>query len=219
MIALLAVFAVIAILVMIVPAIATTVARNVISSFDRSPSSGSIDQSLVEARLGRIEEAIDAMKHLKTRAVLIIIGIGDIFSNLDSYVKKEGLNDRVLLIGQVPLEHLSSYTRMADIGISIEKDVSLNYHYCLPNKFLDYIQCNIPVLISPLVEMKAIVEKYLIGEMIENHDPETLAGKLDNMLSDTARLAFYRENLVKAASELCWENEEKELISIFKEYA
>lgn len=61
MIALLAVFAVIAILVMIVPTIATTVARNVVSSLDRSPSSGSIDQSLVEARLGRIEEAIDAM--------------------------------------------------------------------------------------------------------------------------------------------------------------
>ena len=61
MIALLAVFAVIAILIMIVPAIATTVARNVVSSLDRSPSSGSIDQSLVEARLGRIEEAIDAM--------------------------------------------------------------------------------------------------------------------------------------------------------------
>jgi hypothetical protein len=46
---------------MIVPAIATTVARNVVSSLDRGPSSGSIDQSLVEARLGRIEEAIDAM--------------------------------------------------------------------------------------------------------------------------------------------------------------
>lgn len=61
MLALLAVFAVIAILVMIVPAIATSVARNVVSSLDRSPSSGSIDQSLVEARLGRIEEAIDAM--------------------------------------------------------------------------------------------------------------------------------------------------------------
>ncbi len=61
MIALLAVFAIIAIVVMIVPAIATTVARSVVNSLDRSPSSGSIDQSLVEARLGRIEEAIDAM--------------------------------------------------------------------------------------------------------------------------------------------------------------
>lgn len=46
--------------VMIVPAIATAVARNVVTSMDRA-ASGSIDQSLVEARLGRIEEAIDAM--------------------------------------------------------------------------------------------------------------------------------------------------------------
>jgi hypothetical protein len=60
-IAILAIFAAIAIILMIVPAIATTVARNVVNSLDRSPSSGSIDQSLVEARLGRIEEAIDAM--------------------------------------------------------------------------------------------------------------------------------------------------------------
>jgi hypothetical protein len=60
-IALLVAFLVVALLVIIVPAIATAVARNVVSNLDRSPASGSIDQSLVEARLGRIEEAIDAM--------------------------------------------------------------------------------------------------------------------------------------------------------------
>jgi hypothetical protein len=60
-IALLMAFLVIALLVIVVPAIATAVARNVVSGLDRSPASGSIDQSLVEARLGRIEEAIDAM--------------------------------------------------------------------------------------------------------------------------------------------------------------
>ena len=44
-----------------VPAIATAVARNVVQSLDRSPASGSIDQGIVESRLTRIEEAIDAM--------------------------------------------------------------------------------------------------------------------------------------------------------------
>lgn len=48
-------------LAIVVPTIAAAVARNVVRSMDRSPASGSIDQSLVEARLGRIEEAIDAM--------------------------------------------------------------------------------------------------------------------------------------------------------------
>ena len=45
----------------IVPAVVTTVARTVQRNMDRPPFSGSIDQSIVEARLGRIEEAIDAM--------------------------------------------------------------------------------------------------------------------------------------------------------------
>ena len=49
------------IVVFSVPAIATAVARNVVQGLDRSPATGSIDQSMVEARLTRIEEAIDAM--------------------------------------------------------------------------------------------------------------------------------------------------------------
>lgn len=52
---------IIAVLVGMVPAIATSVARSVQRNLDRPPFSGSIDQSIVEARLGRIEEAIDAM--------------------------------------------------------------------------------------------------------------------------------------------------------------
>lgn len=61
MIAIFALIVVIMVVVFSVPAIATTIARNVVNTMDRSPASGSIDQSLVEARLTRIEEAIDAM--------------------------------------------------------------------------------------------------------------------------------------------------------------
>jgi TolA-binding protein len=61
MVALVALIAVVVILAWVVPAIASSVARSVVSSLDRSPSSGSIDQSVVEARLTRIEQAIDAM--------------------------------------------------------------------------------------------------------------------------------------------------------------
>ena len=52
---------VVIVLFAIVPAISTAVARGVQRNMDRPPYSGSIDQSIVEARLGRIEEAIDAM--------------------------------------------------------------------------------------------------------------------------------------------------------------
>jgi len=165
-----------------------------------------------------LDEAIDAMRFVKSDAVLLIIGTGDIIGKLMDQVSQNSLAEKVLLTGQIPLEELSAYTMIADIGLSIEKDVSLNYHFCLPNKFLDYIQSNVPVLISPLIEMKAIVEKYNIGEMITSHDPLYLAEKMDEMLDNKERLAFYRNNLKIAASELCWENEQQELIRIFQDY-
>ncbi len=165
-----------------------------------------------------LEEAIMAMKFIKTPAVLLIIGTGDILDNLIQLVKNQELTDKVILTGQIPFQELPSYTMMADIGLSIEKDVSLNYHYCLPNKFLDYIQARVPVLVSKLPEMEAIVNQYGIGEFIESHDPAYLAKKFDLMLGDEVKLDLYRKNLVKAAENLCWENEEPELIRIFAPY-
>ncbi len=165
-----------------------------------------------------LEEAISAMKYLNTKAVLVIIGIGDILLKLKQLAFNDGVSEKVLFTGEIPFQELFQYTQLADFGLSIEKDVSLNYHYCLPNKFFDYIQAKVPVLISPLPEMQAIVEKYQIGEIIESHDPEYLAGKFNAILADEKKLSFYRTNLETAASDLCWENEEKNLINIFVPY-
>jgi glycosyltransferase involved in cell wall biosynthesis len=165
-----------------------------------------------------LEEAIRAMKYIREKAYLVIIGTGDILDQLKSIAKEEGVSDKVIFTGPIPFEDLYEYTLMADIGLSIEKDVSLNYHFCLPNKFLDYIQARVPVLVSPLPEMKAIVEKYGIGEMIDNHDPQYLAYKFDSLLSNGKKSSLFLENLQRAATELCWENEEKELMNIYYPY-
>ncbi len=165
-----------------------------------------------------LEEAIMAMKYLKTNAMLVIIGTGIVLPDLKELAMKEGVADRVLFTGSIPFQDLHSYTLLADLGLSIEKDVSLNYHYCLPNKFLDYIQAGIPVLVSPLPEMKAIVDQYEIGEFAENHDPSWLAKKMDDMFMDPDFPEKYRLNLQKAADDLCWEKEEIKLIRIFEKY-
>ncbi len=159
-----------------------------------------------------LEEAILAMKHLKTDAILVIAGIGDIFEPLKKFTEERGLSEKVRFMGEIPFQELRALTRIADIGLSIEKDVSINYHYCLPNKFLDYIQANVPVLVSPFPEMKLIVDQYAIGEYIDSHEPELLAQKFDSMLNNREREATYKQNLIKAAEDLCWENEEKTLL-------
>jgi glycosyltransferase involved in cell wall biosynthesis len=161
-----------------------------------------------------LEEAILAMKYLRSDAVLVIAGVGDIFESLKVFTEENHLSEKVRFLGQVPFQELHAYTLMADLGLSIEKDVSVNYHYCLPNKFLDYIQANIPVLVSPFPEMKALVDQYRIGEFIDSHDPAGIAARIDAMFDDRAKLAEYKRNLLKAAGELCWEAEEGELLKV-----
>ena len=155
-----------------------------------------------------LEEAVAAMKYVKTDAVLIIAGIGDNFESLKKSSIDQAVDESVRFLGQVPFQDLHAITLVADLGLSIEKDVSINYHYCLPNKFLDYIQANVPVLVSPFPEMKGLVDQYQIGEFIEGHDPATLAAKIDSLLKNDLKLALYKKNLLVAAEELCWENEE-----------
>ena len=165
-----------------------------------------------------LEEAIRAMKFTGEKVYLVIIGTGDVQEQLKILAMEEGVSEKVIFTGQIAFEDLYEYTLMGDIGLSIEKDVSINYHYCLPNKFLDYIQAGLPVLVSPLPEMKAIVERYKIGEMIESHDPHYLANKFNDLLEKGKKSLFFFDNLQKAATDLCWENEEEGLINIFQHY-
>jgi len=165
-----------------------------------------------------LEEAIQAMKFLRTDAKLVIAGTGDVFDKIRQFATDQKVSGKVVFLGQVPFQELHTITLMADLGLSIEKDVSLNYHYALPNKFMDYIQAGVPVLISPFPEMKAVVDKYFIGETIENHDPAYLAARFDAMLMNPGRMEVYRQNLVRAAEDLCWENEEKTLMELLADF-
>jgi glycosyltransferase involved in cell wall biosynthesis len=168
--------------------------------------------------IGRgVEEAILAMKYLATDAVLVIAGTGDIIREVQELAIKEGVADKVCFTGQIPFAELTRFTRLASVGLSIEKDISINYHYCLPNKFMDYIQSHVPVLVSALPEMKRIVDHYNIGEFLISHDPPMLANQLDAMLNDKEKLKRFKGNLALAADELCWENEEPELLKLLSD--
>ena len=70
---------------------------------------------------------------------------------------------------------MMEFTRVSDLGLALDKPISDNYKYALPNKVFDYIQAGIPILCSDLIELKNIVQKYNIGKSISIITPEEIA--------------------------------------------
>ena len=163
-----------------------------------------------------LEMAILAMKFVEN-ARLVIIGDGDVLNDLIRLSENAGLSGIVTFCGRVSIHNLTSYTRQADIGISLEEDLGLNYRYALPNKLFDYIQAGVPVLVSDLPEMAALVKKYEIGRTIRTTDPRELASCFSAMLADSPERKRWKDNLQMASEELCWEKEEIKLLQLVRQ--
>ncbi len=166
--------------------------------------------------IGRgIEHMIEAMQYIDN-AYFYIIGGGVMREKLEKKCIDLDLVRKVFFLGRINYHQLKQITPFADIGISIEENLGLNYYYSLPNKLFDYIQAHIPVLVSNFPEQKNIVNKYNIGLLIENHKPKHIADKIIIMLYNDDIYYKWKHNLIKASKELCWENENKKLIEIYK---
>ena len=164
------------------------------------------------------EEAVEAMQYLEN-VLLLIVGGGDVLPVLKNKVDTQNLHAKVKFVPRQTPVNLAGYTRNADLGLTIDKDTNINYRFSLPNKLFDYIHAGVPVLASPLVELKNIIQQYEIGGFIENHDPVHIASTIKNLLEDEKRLAQYKANTARAAAELNWETEKKVLFEIFSSYA
>lgn len=163
-----------------------------------------------------IENAIVAMQYLED-TLLLIAGKGDIDKELRQLVEVKKLENKVIFLGSLVPQELFQYTLMADLGFSLEEHLGMSYYFALPNKLFDYIQAQVPVIVSNLPEMAAIVQKYQIGEIAQSHEPRQLAMQFMEMLENEEKRKFWKKNLLPASEELCWENEKKVLLKIFNQ--
>ncbi|WP_158841301.1 glycosyltransferase [Polaribacter sp. L3A8] len=160
--------------------------------------------------IGRgLELMIDTMLYLEN-TILIIIGDGDISDTLKQKVTSLKLDNNVHFLGKLTPKKLQKITPLANLGISVEEDLGLNYRFALPNKIFDYIQAEVPILVSNLPEMKRIAIAYKVGEVIKNRSPKELAAQIKTLLEKD-----FSAELKKAKKELIWENQEKKLLAIF----
>ena len=157
-----------------------------------------------------LELMIDTVRLLENY-ILVIVGTGDIIDNLEQTVLTKGLENKVKFTGKVLPKDLKHLTPNATVGLSLEEDMGLNYRYALPNKIFDYIQAEVPVIVSDLPEMKKLVEQYRVGQVLDTRTPKSLAELIQEVDSKE-----YLDNLKKAKKDLNWDQEKGQLIKLLK---
>ncbi|MCU0362908.1 MAG: glycosyltransferase [Bacteroidales bacterium] len=160
------------------------------------------------------EELVDAV--IETPGVsLLIVGRGDILGSLQLRVQAAGSDDKIKFVPPVVREELLKYTRMADAGVSLDKDRGINYRYSLPNKIFDYISAGVPVIASDLPEVSRIIRQYGCGILVGSVTVESVSAVLAGLVSNRGLLDGLRLKCREASLELNWEEESKKIRLVY----
>ena len=162
------------------------------------------------------EEAVLAMRELPD-VLLLLIGGGDAWPVLQQLVADHALEDRVRMLPRMPYARMMGYTRHAQLGLSLDKDTNLNYRYSLPNKLFDYFHAGIPVLVTDLPEVAALVRRYEAGVVIPaTAEPHAIVAAVRALQADPVRMRTLREKAIFAAASLDGASEMRTLRAFFQ---
>lgn len=122
------------------------------------------------------------------------------FEEIKLFVKdKQNIN----LIPPVQYSDIIKTINRYDIGLFFLEGINFNYKYALPNKFFEYIQAKLAIIIGPSIEMKKFVDKYQIGFVSKSLSDIDIDEVLHAITRDEIEKIKY--NTVVVAKELSFE--------------
>ena len=118
-------------------------------------------------------------------------------------IEELGIADRVHLFEFVNYERLAHLAAGADIGLITSDIANPNGAVGLPNRCFDYIAAGLPVVAPAMPDVKALVDTYGFGRIL---DSTTAESWIECILDVNAKINEYRSKSDYARSALTWES-------------
>ena len=158
--------------------------------------------------LGRgVDWAIDALEFLPD-CRLVVAGGGDLLEEMKRYAQSKPWAERIEFTGRLTPEELVRLTPKASVGLVMLEDMGLNYHYALPNRIGDFVAAGVPMVVSNLPEMAAVVRRFDIGAIMDGTGAQALAKAVEKVL----KRVWSENDFAEARKDMDWEREKEKLI-------
>ena len=127
----------------------------------------------------------------RTGIMFLIGGDGPLQAQIEEYLNRENLNDKINLVGWIPHDELPKYLN------ELKLLVLPSYSEGLPNILLEAMACGTPVLATPVGAIPDVIGDRKTGFIIEDNSPECIAKNIERALN-------YQnlEEIVESAREL-----------------
>lgn len=162
----------------------------------------------------KIEVIVDAMRLLDDRFHLDLLLVPSDKVYYEHIASMSSGVNNVALRAPVPMKELVSYCHSYDVGLFVLPPTSLNNRHSLPNKFFEYLQARLAIVVGPSVEMARIVQEEGVGVVTEDFSSTSLALALSELTPD--KVNRYKERAHEAASRHCAEENEKKVLEIVR---
>ncbi len=168
------------------------VVRNAIAEQPLSPQAVDDDHvrlvhSGIAAPERTIAALIDATDALPERFTLDLYLMGDDDGHLGQLKRRADESPRVSIHPPVAPADLPAVLNAFDLGVFLLPIASLNNKFMLPNKFFDFVQARLGVVMSPAVETSALIEQYDLGPQLRDHTAASLVDALSRLSADDVR--------------------------------
>jgi glycosyltransferase involved in cell wall biosynthesis len=159
---------------------------------DRSPTSVRSPLRLVHSGLARRNRSLEVMLDA-VRATLREVTL-DLYlmPNDPAYLAK--LRERVADLPRVRFhepvapDELGDALAAGDVGVFLLPPLTFNYRNTLPNKFFDFVQARLAIVVGPSPEMAQLVQRHGLGVVTDGFTARSLTATLDALTDeDVAR--------------------------------
>ena len=152
-----------------------------------------------------LDEIIAAVEATTTDVTLDLYLMPNDVGYLESIRQSTAATERVTLHDPVPYSELPSTLAQYDCGIHVIPPVSFNNRWALPNKFFDYVQARLGIIVGPSPEMVSTLQQYGLGAITAGFTADDIRATLDTLTVDD--VATYKQSAHRAAATLSAEHQ------------